>query len=150
MLRLRAKAAAIKEVDDSLPTLRMSLSGPPFAENVIYPIAEVAVTTDSSREYVLEVPLLLVAADWNGFRRAKKVTIQIDNAAAILGPTPVPSDYDQKKRDFYLKRNRLLLESFTLEIDPLSTWPAKSEAVLLSRKEGEEESVWAQIGRAHV
>ena len=144
VLRLRAKAAAIKEVDDSLPTLRMSLSGPPFAENVIYPIAEVAVTADSSREYVLEVPLLLVAADWNGFRRAKKVYIQIDNAAAILGPTPVPSDYDQKKRDSYLKRNRLLLESFTLEIDPLSTWPAKSEAVLLAQKEGEEESALAQ------
>jgi hypothetical protein len=144
VLRLRAKASAIKAVDDSLPTLRMSLSGPPFAENVIYPIAEVAVTADSPREYVLEVPLLLVAADWNGFRRAKKVYIQIDNAAAIVGPTLAPSDYDQKKRDSYLKRSRLLLESFVLEIDPSSTWPAKSEAVLLAQKEGEDESAWAE------
>jgi hypothetical protein len=144
VLRLRAKAAAVIEHDDSVPILRLSLGGPLAPGNAAYPIAEVPVTAapDSPQDYVLEVPLLLVACDWNSFRRENKLYVQIDNGAALLGPTPVPDNYDQKKKDSYLKRNRLLLESFTLEIEASPTWPAKSEAVLLAPKDGEDESAW--------
>jgi len=47
-----------------------------------------------------------------------------------------------------------VLHSFTLEIEPSVTWPPRSEAVLLARRDGEEEQSWAErslrsfLGRA--
>lgn len=144
VLRLRAKAAALKERDDSLPTLRLSLGGYQAPGNVTYPVAEVLVAAAAPREYVLEVPLALVPCDWSLYRREKTLYVQIDNGAALLGPTLAPENYDQKKRESYLKRNRLLLESFSLEIEPTPTWPNSSEALLLARAESEDEASWAR------
>jgi mono/diheme cytochrome c family protein len=146
VLRLKARAAALMEHDDGCPVLRLSLGGPQAPGNAAYPVAEVSVTAaaNAPREYVLEVPLLLTDSDWNSFRREKRLFLQIDNAAALLGPTPIPANYDQKQRDSYLKRNRLLLQSFTLEIESSATWPPKSEAVLLAKRDAEDEHSWAQ------
>lgn len=146
VLRLRARAAAILDCEDSVPVLRLSLGGPLAPGNAAYPIAEVAVTAtpDAPGEYVLEVPLQLVDCDWNSFRREKRLYVQIDNGAALLGPVPVPANFDPKKKADYLKRNRLLLQSFALEIVATPTWPPKSQAVLLPRNEGEAETAWVE------
>jgi mono/diheme cytochrome c family protein len=123
VLRLIARAGVVIDRDDSWPVLRLSLGGPLAPGNAAYPIAEVVVTAsaDAPREYVLEVPLLMVDSDWASFRREKRLFIQIDNAAALLGPTPVPADFNDKQKEELLKRNRLLLESFTLEIEASPT-----------------------------
>jgi mono/diheme cytochrome c family protein len=137
VLRVRVRAAAVMAHDDSAPVLRVSFGGPQGPGNVAYPVAAVTVTATEPKEYVLDVPLLLAECDWKSFRREKRLLVQIDNAAALLGPTPPPDNYDPKKRDAYLKRNRLLLESFTLELDAAPAWPPKGEAVLLTQRDGE-------------
>lgn len=143
VLRLRIRAAAVMEHDDSAPVLRLSFGGPQGPGNVAYPVAQVTVTAAESKEYVLEVPVLLAECDWKSFRREKRLLVQIDNAAAPLAPTATPEAYDSKKRETYLKRNRLLLESFCLELDALPTWPPKSEAVLLAPRDGEDDEARA-------
>lgn len=144
VLRLRARAAAVMEHDDCAPVLRISFGGPQGPGNVAYPVGQVTVTATETKEYELEVPLLLAECDWKSFRREKRLLVQIDNAAALLGPTPIPENYDQKKRETYLKRNRLLLESFTLELDASPTWPPKSEGVLLAPREAEDDEARAK------
>lgn len=155
VLRLRARAAAVMEHDNSPPVLRLGIGGS-YGEpgDLVYPLAAVTVTAADVQEYVLEVPVLLADGDWKTFRRQKQLLVQIDNAAAPLGPTPTPENYDSKRRDSYLKRNRLLLESFSVEIDAVSAWPPQSEAVLLAPRDSENEearvkrSLWAFLSRA--
>lgn len=130
VLRVRVRAAAVMEHDESAPVLRLCFGGPHGPGNVAYPVAGVTVTATEPKEYVLEVPVLLAECDWKSFRREKRLLVQIDNAAALLGPTATPENYDSKKRETYLRRNRLLLESFHVEIDAAPTWPAGSESVL--------------------
>jgi hypothetical protein len=132
------------EHDNSTPVLRLSFGGPQGPGNLAYPVAQVTVTATDVKEYVLEVPVLLADGDWKAFRREKQLLVQIDNAAAPLGPTPQPENYDQKKRETYLKRNRLLLESFSVELDTSPTWPPRSEAVLLAALKGEDEEARAK------
>ncbi|MBM3982199.1 MAG: DUF1592 domain-containing protein [Planctomycetes bacterium] len=145
VLRVRVRAAAVMEHDNSPPVLRLSIGGS-YGEpgDLVYPLAAVTVTATAVKEYVLEVPVLLADGDWKSFRRQKQLLVQIDNAAAPLGPTPTPENYDQKKRDTYLKRNRLLLESFSLELAAAPTWPPKSEVVLLAPRDGEDDEARAK------
>lgn len=145
VLRLRVRAAAVMEHDNSSPVLRLSIGGS-YGEpgDVVYPLAAVAVTAADVKEYVLEVPVLLADGDWKSFRRQKQLLVQIDNAAAPLGPTLTPENYDSKKRNTYLKRNRLLIESFRVELDAASTWPPQSEAVLLAPRNGEDDEARAK------
>jgi len=65
VLRLRVRAAALIEHDESTPIQRLSLGGPQGPGNVAYPIALVNVTApaDAPREYVLDVPLALTDGD---------------------------------------------------------------------------------------
>jgi hypothetical protein len=144
VLRVRVRAAAVMDHDDSAPVLRLSFGGPQGPGNVAYPVAQVTVTATETKEYVLEVPLVLAECDWKSFRREKRLLVQIDNAAAPLAPTATPEAYDSKKRETYLKRNRLLLESFCLELDASPTWPPKSEVVLLAPRDGEDDEARAE------
>jgi hypothetical protein len=145
VLRVRVRAAAVMEHDNSTPVLRASIGGSYGSPgDLVYPLAAVTVTATDVKEYVLEVPVLLADGDWKSFRREKQLLVQIDNAAAPLGPTPPPENYDQKKRDTYLKRNRLLLESFSVELDASPAWPPRSESVLLAALQGEDEEARAK------
>lgn len=155
VLRLRAKVAAPSECDDSTPVLRLSFGGTLGPGNNAYPAAQAAVrANEPPQDYVLELPLAFVPGDWNSFRREKQLWVQIDNAAALLGPTRVPDQFDNKERDKYLKRNRLWIDSFTLEIDASPTWPPESAAVLLPAQQGENDhasvrrSLAAFLGKA--
>lgn len=144
VLRMRVRAAAVMEHDDGHPVLRLCFGGPKGPGSVAYPVAMVAVTATEPREYLLEVPLLLAEADWKSFRREKRLLLQVDNAAALLAPHPTPENYDSKKRDSHLKRNRLLLESLTVELDAVSAWPPQSAAVLLAPRDGEADDARAE------
>ncbi len=141
VLRMKAKVTAPIECDDSTPVLRLSFGGTLGPGNTAYPAAQVTVRGDEKpRDYALEIPLTLAPGDWNSFRREKQLWVQIDNAAALLGPTKVPEKLDKKERDQYLKRNRLWIESFTLEIGTSATWPPRSEVALLPLQKDEDEN----------
>lgn len=145
VLRVRVRASAMMEHDNSHPVLRLSFGGSYGSPgDIVYPLAAVTVTATDMKEYVLEAPVLLADCDWKSFRREKQLLVQLDNAAAPLGPTPTPENYDSKKRDGYLKRNRLLLESFRVELDASPAWPPKSEEVLLAPLKGEDDEARAK------
>jgi hypothetical protein len=144
VLRVRVRAAAVMEHDAAPPVLRLCFGGPDGPGNVAYPVALVTVTATEPREYLLDVPLSLAECDWKSFRRERRWFVQIDNAAAPLAPHPTPENYDSKKRERYLQRNRLLLESLTLELAAAATWPPQSAAVLLAPRDGEADAARAE------
>jgi hypothetical protein len=124
--------------------LRLCFGGPDGPGSIAYPVALVAVTATEPQEYLLDVPLVLAECDWKSFRRRQRLLVQIDNAAAPLAPHSTPEHYDSKKRERYLRRNRLLLESLTLERAATATWPPQSAAVLLAPHAGEAEDARAE------
>lgn len=144
VLRIRVRAAAVMEHDDAPPVLRLCFGGPDGPGSIAYPVAMVAVTATEPRDYLLDVPLSLAECDWKSFRRERRLLVQIDNAAAPLAPHPTPEHYDSKKRERYLRRNRLLLESLTLERAAAATWPPQSAAVLLAPHAGEADDARAE------
>ncbi|GDY11129.1 hypothetical protein LBMAG53_00060 [Planctomycetota bacterium] len=145
VLRLRAIAGATAEATDGAPRLRLNLAEVSYnltGATVLYPCAEVAVTApaDAPVEYVLDIPLALINAEWSLFRRAKAYRVQLDNAAAILGPTPPPAQLAKDAKPSPPPRSLLLIRSLSLEIVAEPAWPAGSETVLAPPKTGEDES----------
>lgn len=71
VVRLRAKAGASIPAGETAPVLRLSIA----REFTIVPVGEIVVTApaDAPVEYVIEVPLALVDADWKGIHRDGRV-----------------------------------------------------------------------------
>lgn len=133
VLRLRAKAGASIPAGETSPVLRLSIA----REFTIVPVGEIVVTApaDAPAEYVIEAPLALVDADWKGIHRDGRIDLQIDNAAALVAPTPREPDEKRKEQQIPLPaRNELIVSSLAVEV--VET-PSQSSDLLASAKEGE-------------
>ncbi|MDA0589227.1 MAG: DUF1592 domain-containing protein [Planctomycetota bacterium] len=135
VMRLHARAGASIPAGETAPVLRLSIA----REFVIVPVGEIVVTApaDEPAEYVLEAPLALVDADWKGIHRDGHLDLQIDNAAALVAPTPRKPDDKRKESEIPLPaRNELIVSSLSVEVVEA---PSRSPDLLASAKEGETE-----------
>ncbi|MBM3829891.1 MAG: DUF1592 domain-containing protein [Verrucomicrobia bacterium] len=135
VLRLRARAGASIPAGETAPVLRLSIA----RQFTIVPIGEIVVTApaDGPAEYVLEVPLALVEADWKGIQRDGHLELQIDNAAALVAPTPLKPDDKRKESEIPTPaRNELIVSSLSAEVVEA---PSRSAILLAAAKEGETE-----------
>ena len=115
VLRVRAQAGGRVPPGDACPVLRLGIT----RQDVALPIAEIVVTAPAAKpaEYTLEVPLALVAADWKGIHRDGHLSLQIDNAAALLLPTPSdPGDRRKEHERPARPRTELVLASLLVEV----------------------------------
>jgi len=115
VLRVRAKAGGRVPAGDANPVLRLGVT----RQEVVVPIGEIVVTAAAAEpaEYLLEVPLALVAADWKGMHRDGHVSLQIDNAAALTLPTPRDPGDKRKEQEIPLQaRTELILASLAVEV----------------------------------
>jgi len=133
VLRLRVRAGASIPAGETAPVLRLSIA----REFVIVPVGEIVVTApaDEPAEYVLEAPLALVDADWKGIHRDGHLDLQIDNAAALVAPTPRKPDDKLRESEIPLPaRNELIVSSLAVEV---AETPSRSPDLLASAREGE-------------
>jgi len=140
VLRFRARAGASIPAGETAPVLRLSIA----RQFTIVPIGEIVVTApaDGPAEYVLEVPLALVEADWKGIQRDGHLELQIDNAAALVAPTPLKPDDKRKESEIPTPaRNELIVSSLSAEVVEA---PSRSAILLAAAKEGETERERAQ------
>lgn len=133
LLRLRARVAASIPDGETAPVFRVSIS----QQSVLVPVGEVVVTApvDAPAELVLEVPLALVDADWKAIHRARRLELQIDNAAALVVPTLRAPD--EKRKDHQITpptRNALIVNSLAVE---LVDGPSRAPELLASARDGE-------------
>ena len=115
VLRVRAKAGGNVPAGEASPVLRLSIT----RQEVAVPIGEMVVTAPAAEpaEYVLDVPLAFVNADWKGIHRDGKLSLQIDNAAAL--PYPTLRDPGEKRKDQEIPlppRSELILSSLALQV----------------------------------
>jgi mono/diheme cytochrome c family protein len=115
VLRFRAQAGGNVPAGEASPVLRLSIT----RQEVAVPIGEIVVTApaDAPAEYVLDVPLAFVNADWKGIHRDRQLALQIDNSAAL--PYPTPRDPGDKRKDQEIplpKRSELILSSLALQV----------------------------------
>lgn len=140
VLRLRVTVGASIPAGETAPVLRLSIA----REHVIVPVAEIAVTAsaDAPTDYVLETPLSLAEADWKGIHRDGHLDLQVDNAAALVGPSPRALDDKRKENDIPLPaRNEMIISSLAVEV--VET-PSRTPHLLASAKAGESDHDRAQ------
>jgi hypothetical protein len=135
VLRFRAKAGGNVPAGETSPVLRLSITRQEFA----VPIGEIVVTApaDEPAEYVIDVPLAFVNADWKGIHRDGQLGLQIDNAAALAYPTPRDPDDKRKDNEIPLpKRNELILSSLALQVVEA---PARGPELLAAETAGQDD-----------